>query len=310
VKPPGPPSGIFTSHFTVAEPGRTYLIEVSTNLLDWRIAERGRATGDRLLVEDFAAWLPERLFYRARPAPEPLPVRPGSTNEMAWIPPGTFTMGAMATEPGFQPSDGPPTRVTLTRGYWIGRREVTQAEYTQVVGDNPSPEQDPTMPVFGLNWNDANAYCEALTAMARDQGWIDADKEYRLPTEAEWEHACRAGTDTIYYWGDDPAGAYLHEWFSETGYGRIRAVGLKLPNPWGLHDMYGNVSEWCLDYWRPRHPGGELTDPGGLDRGTRRVVRGGDVVSLPTWARSATRMPRSPQDVGPTGFRVVLADDE
>ncbi len=220
---------------------------------------------------------------------------------MVHIPAGTFTRG--------DDDEDPPTVVTIGRGFWMGKYEVTQGEYLAVMGNNPSWfTGDLNRPVEGVSWNDATNYCAQLTALERAAGRLPARWAYRLPTEAQWEYACRAGTTTPFHYGMELrsgmanfAGTY--EYLVDDNYhynpdgiylGRTTAVGSYAPNPWGLYDMHGNVWEWCQDWASP--PGSD------------RVFRGGDWSNNAFYSRSASRdgYPAEYWNYN-LGFRVVLA---
>ena len=137
-------------------------------------------------------------------------------------------------------------RVSLSRDFWLGKYEVTQRQFEEVMGKNPSHfKDDPNGPVEKVSYFDTVAYCSAITQRERASGRLPADYEYRLPSEAEWEYACRAGTTNHFSFGDAVADQYA--WTSENCEGRPHPVGQKRPNPWGLHDIHGNVWEWCQD---------------------------------------------------------------
>lgn len=236
-----------------------------------------------------------------------LPVR-----GMVWIKPGTFPMGTRVDEPGRGPNETLHS-VTLTRGFWIGTHEVTQAEYLAVAGSNPSFFQAPAdtnRPVETVSWTAAMAYCSALTATERGAGRIPQDWEYRLPTEAEWEYCARAGARTTRFgYGDDLAATSLanYSWYSANAGGAAQPVEQKLANPWGLMDMHGNVWEWCLD-WFDGFTGDAVTDPAGPSTGTHRVIRGGGWDSGADLVRSASRNFEAPNNAySLIGFRVALA---
>ena len=246
---------------------------------------------------------------------------------MVWIPCGAFTMGSADSEPGRWNDEGPQTRVTFSRGFWVGKYEVTQAEYLTVVGSNPSFFKggfygtDLNRPVEQVSWSDAVAYCAALTTRERSAGRLPAGYAYRLPREAEWEYACRAGTTTPFHNGPELRSGmanfqgyyeYLvgdpnHYNPSGISLGRTTTVGSYAPNAWGLHDMLGNVREWCQD-WYGNYPGGSVTDPPGPAGGGRRVVRGGSWGDMAGDCRSARReADDAPDRHSEGGFRVVLA---
>ncbi|MFM8360924.1 MAG: formylglycine-generating enzyme family protein, partial [Verrucomicrobiota bacterium] len=206
------------------------------------------------------------------------------------LPAGAFTMGSPAAEAERSDAEGPLTRVNLLRSFRMGRFEVTQGEYRVLMGRNPSYFVGNTnRPVEQVSWGDATNYCGRLTTLLRTQGVLPAGWIFRLPTEAEWEYAARAGTTTAFGLGPvlraGLANFDAKEWYDSllgTQVSNAAPVlylttpGATFPaNAWGLHDMHGNVWEWCLDTWQERLPGGEVTDP--LARGTSagQVLRGG-----------------------------------
>jgi len=234
-----------------------------------------------------------------------------STN-LVWISPGTFTMGSPDSEDGRTAYEGPQTRVTLTQGFWMGIYEVTQQEYTDLIGTNPSHfTASPDLPVEFLSWTDATNYCHTLTQRERASGRIPGNYTYRLPTEAEWEYACRAGTTTRFTHGDDPGYASLtnYAWFGDNSGSKTHPVGEKLANPWGLYDMYGNVWEWCQD-WLAFYPGGSVTNPVVAPPvGSLPTARGGGYYYDGSTCRSAERGAMDPPTATrwDVGFRVVLS---
>jgi formylglycine-generating enzyme required for sulfatase activity len=228
--------------------------------------------------------------------------KPIGTEGFVWILPGTFVMGSPSSEEG-RYDDEVQHRVTLTQGFWLSDHEVTQAEYQEVMRTNPSYfKGDPNRPVETVTWNDAVLYCDLLTARERAAGRITAQQAYRLPTEAEWEYAARAGTtgarhgelDTIAWWSGN-SGSGTHP------------VKKKAPNAWGLHDMLGNVREWCSD-WYGDYPTGSVTDPTGPNWGSGRVFRGGSWYFGAGSARSADRFRDDPSLRSfSLGFRPALS---
>ena len=187
---------------------------------------------------------------------------------------------------------------------------MTQGEYLAVMGNKPSNfSNDLTRPVEEIRWEDAVAYCDVLTKRERTEGRIPKNCIYRLPTEAEWEYASRAWTSTRFSFGDDPDYSELdnYAWFAANSERETHSVGLKQPNPWGLFDMHGNVSEWCHTFFGP-YPGGSVLDPLGRMRGSYRSFRGGTWNYEGRHSRSAARN-RDPdgENRGIIGFRVVLA---
>lgn len=247
-------------------------------------------------------------FYRSvllgagtRPTPGP---------RYVWLPAGQFTMGSPATEVGRSADEGPQTQVTLRRGFFMGRYEVTQGEYLSVVGSNPSYfTGDTNRPVEQVNWTEATNYCALLTARERTAGRLPAGWAYRLPTEAEWEYASRAGSTNRFSYGDDPGYTQLgnYAWYTDNSGNATHPVGGKQPNRWGLFDMSGNVWEWCSD-WYGAYPGGSVTDPRGAPSGSYRVLRGGGWGTSAYACRSAQRNFYDPAArYYVIGFRVVLA---
>ena len=233
---------------------------------------------------------------------------------MVFIRPSTFTLGSPTNEVGHRPDESPQTLVTISHGFWMGRHEVTQREYLNVVGSNPSQfTGDLSRPVETVSWPEATNYCALLTAQQLAAGLIPPGSRYRLPTEAEWEYAARAGTSTRFSYGDDPAGTSLtnYAWYSANSGARTHPVEQKAPNAWGLFDMAGNVYEWCLD-WQGAYPGGFATDPQGPPSSPigDKIIRGGAWDEFENNCRSAKRMGFG---VSPflkdfiLGFRVVLA---
>ena len=227
------------------------------------------------------------------------------------IPAGTFTMGSNVTA-----TEAPVHPVTISRPFWMGRYEVTQAEFQARMGYNPSMFVGPNRPVE-VSWNQATAYCAALQAQEAAAGRVPSGYVYRLPTEAEWEYACRAGTTTAYHYGatiDCTLANAFHELpgpgFCLPG-GQTAVVGSYPPNAFGLHDMHGNVYEWCLDRWPgaiSSYPSAHVTDP--LETNPLfiyRIARGGAYYFWRDEARSASRQGNLPDTwVQFFGFRVVL----
>ena len=312
--------------------GRVYTVQYNTNLAQadgWRGAGIVQLPSSPCLWVDTAVAATGRRFYRTVEGP---------TN-VAWIPAGTFTMGSAETEAERLSYEDPQTVVTLTRGFFMEKNEVTQGEYLDVMGSNPSYFRNGTPgccggtggavtnelrhPVEQVSWLDSTNYCGKQTARELAAGRIPAGWRYRLPTEAEWEYACRGGTTSAFHYGpalrsgmanfngqyeydasagtvNNPAGIFL---------GRTTLVGSYEANGWGLYDMHGNVWEWCSDVWSESLPGGRVVDPQGLAIGSYRVFRGGSW-SYDAWrCRSAIRHgSRGPgSGNGYFGFRVVLA---
>ena len=232
--------------------------------------------------------------------------------ELIEIPAGKFTMGSPAGEKNRQPNEE-QVDVTLTKQFALGKTEVTQGQWIQVMGTEPWKGEeyvqvDKDCPATFVSFFDAVEFCDKLTDLERKAGRLKDSEEYRLPTEAEWEYACRAGTTTAYSFGDDAKELGEYAWFSGNTANEQYAhkVGLKKPNPWGLYDMHGNVWEWCLDWYGDKLPGG--ADPVGPEGGSGRVDRGGCWWFYPVIWRSAYRGLNVPSNRGISlGFRVVCS---
>jgi formylglycine-generating enzyme required for sulfatase activity len=235
---------------------------------------------------------------------------------MVFIPSNTFTMGTPTNEVDRAADEAPQTTVTITRGFWIGKYEVTQREYLAVIGSNPSGfPGDLERPVESVSWLDATNYCARLTHQELAAGRIPPGARYRLPTEAEWECAARAGTSTRFSYGDDPNFTELanHAWYWFNSDVATHRVGQKAPNPWGIYDMEGNVWEWTQD-WYGRYSGGSITDPQGPGSNSTgvKVIRGGAWDAGESNCRSGRRQK---EGVHPfiadyiLGFRVVLVTE-
>jgi hypothetical protein len=219
--------------------------------------------------------------------------------EMVEIPANEYVMGESPTS----------VVVKLTQPLWIGKTEVTQGQWKEVMGTEPwKGEGDGPMsanyPATHTSWTDAVKFCDKLTQLAHDEGRLRA-VVYRLPTEAEWGCACRAGTATAYSFGDDDAQLGDHAWFAANAADGSHEVGAKAANLWGLHDMHGNVREWCADWYGSTLEGG--TDPTGPAEGTLRVTRGGGWRLGALQCRSSYRSANGPPATraGNLGFRVA-----
>ncbi len=261
---------------------------------------------------------------------------------LCWCPPGTFLMGSPATEAGRQ-EDEVQHEVTLTRGFWMAKTETTQAQWKALRPDNPSHFKGDRLPVGSVTWHEAKAFAAALTERLRREGKLEAGWEFRLPTEAQWEYACRAGTATAYSSGNGEAalrktGWYVdnsrkkpsrfrawleslpmtRDWFQKHpgpgSWPHVKQVGGKIENAFGLQDMHGNVPEWCED-WYARYPSAKETDSKGPSSGFSRVFRGGSSFSDAASCRSAARgmeptRHRELLEIGffftSSGFRVCL----
>ncbi|MEK7677778.1 MAG: formylglycine-generating enzyme family protein [Verrucomicrobiota bacterium] len=315
--PPGLDLQLYAGLTITGAVGTVYSIEYVTDLAQtnnasaWRCLEFLQLPASPYLWTDKSAPATGRRFYMAV-------VFAAQTN-LVFIPPGTFRMGSPTNEVDRGDNEGPQTAVTISRGFWMGKYEVTQGEYLAVMGSNPSwfstnhgCAEDLSRPVEMVTWDDATNYCAKLTQRERAAGRIPTDSVYRLPTEAQWEYACRAWTSTRFSYGDDLGYTNLtnYAWYLNNSGDMTHPVGQKLPSPWGLYDMHGNVWEWCQD-WYGDYASAIALDPQGPATGSCRVHRGG------SWAfrtdrsgncRSADRGCEWPGIGGsPVGFRVVLA---
>ena len=216
-------------------------------------------------------------------------------NEMEFvlIEPGTFEMGSPETEAGRFDDEGPVHTVTLSQPFYLGKYEVTQEQWQAVMGNNPSDFSGcgSNCPVENVSWEDAQ---EFIVRLNRNEGV----NMYRLPTEAEWEYAARAGTQTAYHFGDDADQLGAYAWYNENSDRETHPVGQKQPNGWGLYDMLGNVWEWTAGWYGP-YSAGSVTDPRGPSTGARRVARGGSWSYYARYCRAANRSRDSP------GFRNI-----
>jgi formylglycine-generating enzyme required for sulfatase activity len=247
--------------------------------------------------------------------------------EFILIPAGSFTMGTEQSSPYGYGDERPQHRVTI-QSFYLGSYEVTQAQWTAVMRNNPSEFARQNNPVERISWHDAQMFIKRLNQK-------EGRRRYRLPTEAEWEYAARAGTNSAYSFGDDPDSLGRYGWYSGNSDDTTHPAGQKEPNPWGLYDMYGNVEEWVQDRgdktYYPASPGSDsepksgwlqrpgdnagtyyarspLSDPQGPSSGPNRVLRGGSWNLGPQWCRSASRNKSGPAFCYSTaGFRLALS---
>jgi formylglycine-generating enzyme required for sulfatase activity len=237
--------------------------------------------------------------------------------KLVLIPPGEFMMGSPAEEKDRGPDEGPQHRVTISRPFHMGAYPVTQAQYELVMGRNPSSfsakgdrsanvagHDTSRHPVDSVSSNDAISFCQRLSDLPAERA---ARRTYRLPTEAEWEYVCRAGTRTRWSFGDDGAKFGEYDWFNGNSNGATHPVGQKKPNAWGLYDVYGNATQWCMDWWDANYyQQSPSIDPTGPESGSHRVLRGSSWYGGPT--DSASRHKDFAGAGNPCyGFRVVWA---
>jgi len=231
--------------------------------------------------------------------------------KLVYVPAGSFMMGSPSTEEGrskMERMEGPQHQVRISDGFWMGQTEVTQGQYKSVMNAQPwSGEnyvrESANNPAVWVTWDDAAAFCRKLS---QQEG-----KTYRLPTEAEWEYACRAGTTTRFSFGDSYSSLGDYAWFDgnarKVSQQYAHPVGQKKPNPWGMYDMHGNVLEWCNDWYADDYYSeSPRNDPTGPDKGSLRVHRGGSWRFTPQYCRSACRVRFTPSGRGSNlGFRVA-----
>jgi sulfatase modifying factor 1 len=235
--------------------------------------------------------------------------------KLVWIPPGKFMMGSPNNEWGRENWEN-QVKVTLTQGFWLGQHEVTQAEWQRVMQTVPwkgkfGVRAGDDYPATFVSWDDVMKFCEKLTEQEQSAGRLPSGWQYTLPTEAQWEYACRAGTTTRFSFGGDDLKLSDYAWWGGLiGKGSAQneryahPVGQKKANPWGLKDMHGNVWELCRDWHSSALTGG--TDPQGPSQGTFRVVRGGNWASTANDCRSAVRQGFGPHRGNANmGFRVA-----
>ncbi len=235
--------------------------------------------------------------FAQRPVPAPLPAgRPGDIwrepatgMEFVWVPAGRFRMGSPE-----ELADEAPAHSVRLDGFWMGRYEVTQGQWKAVLNENPARfTKSPRHPVESVDWGDVQRFIQALRARS--------GVRFRLPTEAEWEYACRAGLE-----GPDWGSFFETAWFDQNSRGSTHPVGRKKPNTWGLYDMQGNVWEWCQD-WYGKYDGRPQINPAGPASGAGRVIRGGCWSVLFVFLRPVNRGSAAPSDRGDyLGLRLAV----
>jgi formylglycine-generating enzyme required for sulfatase activity len=230
--------------------------------------------------------------------------------EMIYIPAGSFLMGSEEDDSQAYADERPQHQVTIKEPFYIGKYPITQEQYEAVMENNPSYfKKEGKYPVESVGWHDAQEFCQKLSNLT--------EKTYRLPSEAEWEYACRAGTQSSYYYGNDENQLVKYAWYNENSNSQTQPVGQKKPNQWGLYDMLGNVWEWCEDDWHYDYNGAPNDGKAWIDNDDRsqseyRIMRGG-AWNSDSWnfnsrnCRCATRNLEDPAwHTNSYGFRVVL----
>lgn len=206
---------------------------------------------------------------------------------MQWINPGIFIMGSPLDELGRSNSVEDQFSLTLNDGYWIGKYPITQAQWDSVIDNNPKDhDYHPDCPIVNVNWDEATLFCDQLNLKFKES--LHKGYNFGLPTEAQWEYACRAGSQTMYYNGDDPNQLFEIAWFCDNSDGHVHLVGEKQPNKWNLYDMLGNVYEWCYDSIT-QYPDHSAQDWYGEPQHYTRSLRGGAFSHSPTTIRCANR---------------------
>jgi len=222
--------------------------------------------------------------------------------EFVLIQAGSFMMGS--PQNAEERNETPPHKVSISKPFYLGKYEVTQEQWVTVMGSNPSRFKGPNHPVDSVSWNDVQEFIKRLNAK-------EGHNRYRLPTEAEWEYAARAGTNTAYFFGDDKKELSGYAWYFGSSDSTSHPVGQKPPNAWGLHDVHGNVFEWTQDWFGGRYyADSPETDPKGPSSGAGRVARGGSWSYNAESARAAYRefiMPHA--QGGDVGFRLALSPE-
>ena len=286
-----------------------------------------RATSDPrgIAVEDGHVYLLKQLDWRrnvlfkismerantrpAAPAPKEITVDLGGglKLEVVLIPAGEFLMGSPDPDKDAQTQEKPQHRVRITKPFYLGKYPVTQEQWEAVMGGNPSHFKGPMSPVEMVSWDDCQKFLNKLSAKSGNHR-----RKFRLPTEAQWEYACRAGSATCYYFGDGESALGEYAWHNANSDSRTHPVGEKKPNAWGLYDMHGNVWQWCEDWFDDNfYKGTPVDDPAGPSAGSDRVSRGGSWSYTAKFCRSASRNGNGLDNCNNNlGFRVslVLAD--
>ena len=310
-----PAGGRLTYHWSQL-PGNPFPVSFSDN--DSEDAFLVRATLTDLGVYQFVLEVENEAGLRSMPDTVAVEVMEGVFEifggvlmEFVWVKPGVFQMGSSSSESGRSSDEGPVHEVEISRGFWLGKYEVTQGQWEAMMETRPWSgrgyvKSDPSHPAVSISWNDVQSFIGRLNDAA-------GDSLYRLPSEAEWEYACRAGSRTRWSFGDDESVLGDYAWYSasawDVGEEYAHAVGTKWPNAWGLYDMHGNVYEWVRDwYGADYYDVSPRVDPPGPSSGSYRVGRGGAFDNAARAVRSADRSGFSPglrgDDVGVRLLRV------
>ena len=277
-----------------ANPGETLLLKA---------LNAGLAGGELMtqVLESAGATLPHAIDQALMSTSVPPADWTDLADHWVWVEPGSFVMGSPGSEAGRETDESPQHEVTISGGFHLGKYTVTRGQWERVMGTSPwegefSIPSSPVFPAVFISWDDVQ---QLISRLNSSNGYW----RYRLPTEAEWEYACRAGTSTMWSFGEDRHALGDHAWYidseAEAKDQTPREVGAKLPNPWGLHDMHGNVWEWCRDvYGEDYYSRSPAVDPQGpnTDAGSSRVIRGGYFRYFTRHSRSASRNTRRPDE--------------
>jgi formylglycine-generating enzyme required for sulfatase activity len=284
--------------------GRSAIVALTTLMCLFAVAAvRGADTGAPFAAAPFDApaagdLQQETTAHLDEPVVRTIDLGDGAQLELVLIPAGQFDVGSPRSEEARENDEGPARRVTIGKPFYIGRFEVTQAQWKAVMRRTRSDLRGADLPADGVRWAEAVEFCARLSEREPET--------FRLPTEAEWECACRAGSTTRYSFGDDASFLVHHAWFNSNSDHKTHPVGQKTANAFGLHDMHGNVWEWCSD-WYDNYLSDATVDPTGSPDGSSHVLRGGSWFCTPGPCRSANRGWNTPymrdDDVR---FRVVM----
>ena len=287
------------SAYVIQEEKKAQLVAAEAKAIAEQEAAEAKAKAEREAAEAKAKLSSEIGAGRVG-ATAGVPLTGKAVMPFAFCPAGSFTMGSPSTEDG-RGSDENQVRVTITKGFWMAKTELTQAQWTAILGNNPSNFNGDDLPVEKVSWDDAQEFIKKVN----DSGVIPEGWKVALPTEAQWEYACRAGETGAYSGGTIDQVA----WYDDNSGSKTHAVGTKKSNAWGLHDMHGNVWEWCADSYGDELVGG--SDPSGPSSGVHRVNRGGSWLSHAATCRAATRGRLTPDSrFDSLGFRPALVPSE